>query len=224
MDTKYSHLRKEGNTSRIDKWSIDNLRDGFNYFFELNGHYPTSRDVDNFEYLPTRKTLERSFGGITKLRETLGLDIPKDYRTGIMRSNVAANADKRARKYEEEFYKYLTSKIPEIRVHEHKIIRPGDTAADFFIYTSDTAGIVIDLFYAMDIYSLLGIINIKFKKYVNVKFPVYFVLVGNEDITQEIIDDKMNNRKNQLSSHIQVLTEENFKKSLNYLTQLQKYE
>ncbi len=214
MDTKYLHLRKEGNTSRISKWSIDNLRDGFNYFLEINGHYPTSKEVDDFEYLPTRKTLERSFGGITKLRETLGLDIPKDYRTGITRSNMAASADKRARKYEEEFYNYLVSKIPEVRVHEHKIIRPGDTAADFFIYTSDTSGIVIDLFYAMDMHSLVGVVNIKFKKYIGVKFPVYFVLVGNKEITQEIINDKMNNRKNPLSDHIQVLTEENFKKSL----------
>lgn len=181
----------------------------------MYGKYPTSKEVDTFDYLPTRKTLERSFGGMVKIREILGLDTPSDYRTGTTRSKIAADADKRAKKYELEFYNFLTSKVPEVRVHEHKIIRPGNTAADFFVYTTDTAGIVLDLFYAMDMHSLVGVVNIKYRKYLDVKFPVYFILVGNEQIIQEEIDQKIKNRKNQLPNNIQVLTEKGFKNLFN---------
>lgn len=215
-NTKYPNLRKKSQYSDL-KWNIDNLKDGFNHFFDVNRRYPTSKEIDTFDYLPTVKTLQRSFGGLVELRKVLGLDTPSDHRTGITRSNVASDADQRAKKYEKEFHAYLISKIPEVRVHEHKIIRPGDTAADFFIYTEDSKGIVIDLFYAMDMHSLGGVINIKYKKYLDVKFPVYFVLVGNNEITQEVIDQKINNRKNQLPNHMSVLTENNFKKSLNSL-------
>lgn len=211
-----SNLRKR--TSHVEeKWTLENLRAGLDYFFEINNRYPTVKEVDVFEYLPTSRTIQRSFNGLMELRKTLGLNTPINHSSGVTRSKTAQDADKRAQIYEKEFYNYLISKIPEVRIHEHKIIRPGDTAADFFIYTSDTKGIVIDLFYAVDIYSLCNVVNIKFKKYSSVEFPVYFVLVGNEKITQEIIDQKIENRKNKLSGHIRVLTEESFKNSLDEL-------
>ena len=211
-----SSLRKR--TSQVEeKWTLENLRAGLDYFFKINNRYPTAREVDIFEYLPTSRTIQRSFNGLMALRKTLGLDTPINHSSGITRSKTAQDADKRAQAYEKEFYDYLISKISEVKVHEHKIIRPGNTAADFFIYTSDTKGIVVDLFYAVDIYSLSGVVNIKFKKYSNVEFPVYFVLVGNNKITQEAINQKVDNRKNKLSNHIRVLTEKNFKESLDEL-------
>lgn len=214
---KYKNLKKYVRNGQHEKWTIENIKDGFSYFFEINGKYPTTKEIDSFDYLPSARTFQRAFGGTVKLREILNLDIPLDQRKGTIRSDMAQKTFKRAQGYEKEFYFYLISKIPEVRVHEHKIIRPGDTAADFFIYTSDNEGVVIDLFYAADIHSLIGIINIKFKKYINVKSPVYFVLIGNEQITQEIIDQKVNNRKNKLSDHIKVVTEDTFKKHLDSL-------
>jgi hypothetical protein len=217
---KYPSLRGRDSTQTEDRWSIDNLRDGLNYFFDINGRYPTVKEVDVFEYLPTSRTIQRSFGGMMQLRRSLGLNSPVNFSSGETRSSTAREADLRARKYEEEFYRYLTSQVEEMRVHEHKIIRPGDTAADFFVYKNDSEGIVIDLFYARDMHSLGGIVNIKLKKYTNVKYPVYFVLVGNEDINQRIIDEKVGNRKNQLPTHIKVLTENNFKDSLRDLLKI----
>mgnify|MGYP003392911516 CR=1 FL=1 len=198
-------------------WDTESLRLGFQKFFETYKRYPNVKEVDKFEYLPTARTIQRSFGGMTALRQTLGLDTPWDHRSGETRAKVASVADKRAQVYEKEFYEHLVARVPEVRVHEHKIIRPGDTAADFFIYTNNSEGIVIDLFYAADMHSLGGIVNIKSKKYSGVKFPVYFVLVGNDKITQESIDRKMNNRKNILPLHIRVVTEANFKEQLDGL-------
>lgn len=214
---KYNSLRSREKDSTDDRWSIDNLRDGLNYFFDLNGRFPTVKEVDVFEYLPTSRTIQRSFGGMMGLRKTLGLASPVNFSSGETRSNTAREADLRAKKYEEEFYRYLISQVEEMRVHEHKIIRPGDTAADFFVYKNDSEGIVIDLFYARDMHSLGGVVNIKSKKYTKVKYPVYFVLVGNKDLSQQTIDEKVGNRKNQLPVHIKVLTENNFKNSFKSL-------
>ncbi len=214
LNLKYPHLKKKDLVSPTNGWKIENLKDGLNYFFEIHGRYPTVKEVGIFDYLPTSRTIQRSFGGMVSLRKTLGLSGPSDFTTGDSRSNVARDGDLRAQKYEKEFYDYLVSKIPEMRIHEHKIIRPGDTAADFFIYTSDRDGIVVDLFYAVDMHSLGGVVNIKSKKYDEVKYLVYFVLVGNKNLKQEDIDVKIKNRRNQLSKHIVVLTEDNFKEHL----------
>jgi hypothetical protein len=186
----YSNLRRRSEFSS-DNWTVENLKDGLQYFFDQNKRYPTVKEVDVFEYLPTSRTIQRSFGGMVELRKILGLNTPLNHTSGETSANVAREADNRAKQYEEKLYFELITKIPEVRVHEHKIIRPGNTAADFFIYRTDTDGIVIDLFYAMDMHSLAGIINIKMKKYLDVKHPVYFVLVGNFQISQYEIDEKV---------------------------------
>jgi hypothetical protein len=213
---KYRNLRKQDliiKTGRGYPWTLDNLRDGFLYFYELNGRYPTSQEVDLFEFLPTAKTIQRSFGGLVQLRNRLNLPII-DYTKGEARAKIAKAGDDRARIYEEEFFIFLTTKFDEIRVHEHKIIRPGNTAADFFVYTSKNEGVVIDLFYARDIRSLQCIVNIKCKKYKDVTSKVYFIIVGNDSITQDQIDRIMNNKKVILLDHIRVLSGNNFKDNI----------
>src|SRR5579872_7439685 len=148
---KYQNLKKNTKGFQKEKWTIENIKDGLEYFNELNGRYPSSMEIDSFEYLPTRRMIERNFGGIVNLRKTLNLQGSSDFTKGEVRSAMAKKAFIRAQDYERDFYFYLIKKIPEVRVHEHKIIRPGDTASDFFIYTSSNKGIMIDLFYAQDI-------------------------------------------------------------------------
>ena len=162
--------------------------------------------------MPTSRLIQRNFGGIVKLREVLGLDTPKDYTKGSRRSVVAKDMYARSVEFEEQFYKYLISKIPEVRVHEHKILRPGHVCCDFFVYNKlGTSGVAIDIFYAQDIFSLIRIINIKEKRYVNLPFSVYFVLIGNNLITQADIDLRMSNKKNQLFRNVMVVNESLFK-------------
>lgn len=208
---KYLNLRKNTRGFEVAKWTLENVKDGLEYFKELNGRYPSSVEVDSFDYLPTRKTIERNFGGMVKVRQTLNLQGSSDFTKGEVRSAMAKKAFIRAQDYEREFYYYLTSKIPEVRIHEHKIIRPGNTASDFFIYTSDNTGIMIDLFYAQDRESIRGIVSIKTKKSLDVKVPVYYVLVGNDKFTQDDVDIIMHHRQVALPSHIKVMTEKYFK-------------
>jgi hypothetical protein len=98
-----------------------------------------------------------------------------------------------------------------MRIHEHKVIRPGDVSCDFFIYTSDTEGVVLDLFYAADLINVSNIINIKYKKYLGVKFSVLFIVVGNEKISQSAIDNMVKNRKISLPAFMKVVNESEFK-------------
>jgi hypothetical protein len=210
---KYKNLKKAERHSK-EKWTIENIRDGFEYFYELNGRYPASEETDRFEYLPSRKSIERSFGGMVNIRKTLNLSGAKDFTRGKTRSKKAREAFLRSQNYEEKFYKYLSSKIAEVRIHEHKIMRPGDTACDFFVYTCSTRGIFIDLFYAQDMHSLRGVVAIKTKKCLNVTHPVYFVLVENDKINQKQLDELNSNRKTLLPKHILVVTEDFFIKNV----------
>lgn len=205
---KYKNLKKLENSKDI--WTIENLKDGFDLFYDINGKYPTSGETDTFPFLPTRKTIERRFGGMVKLRETLCLDVPFNLTKGHTRSVVAKEAFKRAQDYEKDFFNELIKKIPEVRVHEHKIMRPGDTASDFFIYTNKNEGIFIDLFYAKDMHSLSGVVRIKSLKCLELKMPIYFILVGNTNISQEMLNQLNSNRKIKLLDNINIITHEHF--------------
>lgn len=201
-------------------WSLENIKDGLEYFKELNGRYPTSREVDNFDYLPSARTIQRSHGGMVQIRKKLNLSGPHQFSKGETRSLKAREADKRAQGYEKEFFYFLSSKLPEINIHEHKIIRPGDVACDFFIYTTQTEGMILDLFYAADIINAAKIINIKYKKYLGVKFPVIFIVVGNENIEQAKLDQMMKNRKIALPKWMTTITENYFKLNFDRIIQL----
>jgi hypothetical protein len=122
----------------------------------------------------------------------------------------------RSYKYEEEFFLYLTQKFPEYLVHEQKRLRPGNVSCDFFIYTSKNEGIAIDLFYAMDVWSLARIVNIKLKRYelLPKNQKVYFVCISDPKIAQIEIDKMMGNRKSKLFENIIVITVEEFKKNI----------
>lgn len=175
---------------------------------------PTAVDYDQCTYLPSARIIQKSHGGIVQLRSTLNLAGPANYTTGATRSKVATEMFANARIYEEKFYSYLTSIIPQIRVHEQKRLRPGNIASDFYVYTSETTGFAIDLFYAESIESVNKIMNIKRKRYDHLSsIQIYFVVM-NKNITQSILDSRMNNKKYLLLEHTHVYSEKAFKELL----------
>ena len=196
-------------------FSIEEIKLSFEKFEKENGYYPTALEIDKCDYLPSSRQIQRHFGGLVDLRTKLGLSGSTNFTAGEYRSKVSSEGDLRAKKYEAEFYDFLISNIDEVKVHEHKIIRPGGVASDFFIYTTAHAGFFIDLFYAKDIHSLAGIVTIKANKPLPKNMPVYFILVGNEAISQDVIDKIIKNRKNILESNIRVITEDYFKSNFN---------
>jgi len=216
---KYPNLmeRKPGTASMGQKWTLDNLRDGLQYFFEINGQYPSAWEINAFNYLPTSRSIQRSFGGLVALRTKLGLTGPLNYSKGVPRSKQAGNAYRRAQSQEEEFYNFLISKMPAYRVHEHKVLRPGNVSCDFFVYTTTTSGVAIDLFYAKDSHSASGSVIIKTKKYKHFPFPVFYVLVGNNNISQTELERLVVNKLLILPVQIRLLTEGDFKSNFDQL-------
>lgn len=204
-------LRKKA-FGKQTQWSLEEIQKGLEYFKTLNGRYPTSREIDKFDYLPSARSIQRSHKGLVSMRTSLGFDEAiTNYTKGAIRSDKAKETYVNAVDYESKFYEYLISKIPEVRVHEHKILRPGHVCCDFFIYTSNKRGYAVDIFYAQDSFTLQSIIRIKSKRYQNLKFKVYFILVGNDSITQQEIDNLMENKKIPLEDNIKVLIESEFK-------------
>lgn len=180
------------------------------YFKEIHGRFPTSHDIDAFDYLPSSRSIQRNYGGLVNLRRKLIPDETSDFTRGNTRSAVARSSMRNGQEFESAFYAVLSSYFAEISVHEHKVIRPGNVNCDFYLYLTKSSGVVIDIFYSGSIRNLTNIINIKLKRYVLVAEPTYLVVVGNSEISQQDIDAKMKNRKEPLPSHIEVVTESYF--------------
>lgn len=202
------------------KWSIEEIQTGFEKFVQEHGHYPTALDIDRYEFLPSSRSIQRSYGGLVSIRRKLFPEEISNYTTGQYRGNVASVTYKRAQDYEEAFYEKLCRYIKPIAVHEHKIIRPGRVACDFFIYIDDKSGICLDLFYAKDIFSLRGVIAYKVSRYSTLSCPVVFVLIGNKTLTQENINEVIGSRNTGVPKHIKIMTEVVFWQ--NYMYSLQR--
>jgi len=207
----YSDLRKASQGQTY--WTKEQILAGIKHFFDLHGRYPTARDVDRFEYLPSSRSIQRSFGGLVTLRSELIPNSHANFTMGDYRSNIAKEANNRAQKYEEEFYNFLILHFQPLAIHEHKVIRPGNVSSDYFIYLTEKTGIIIDLFYAAYLNSLAGVVNIKLKRYSNLPFNTYFVLVGNAELDFHTLSDAMARRKVALPDNIIVDTESHFKES-----------
>src|SRR3990167_9427156 len=95
--TKYPDLkRQEKRVRTVSDWTLENLRDGLLYFYELNGRYPTAPEIDNFDYLPSSRQIQRKFGGLEKLRTLLG-HTEVSFSKGVYRSRIAQIVGKRGR-------------------------------------------------------------------------------------------------------------------------------
>jgi hypothetical protein len=198
---------------RSSQWSLPRIKESVLKFLNNEGYMPTADDYDACPYLPNARYIQRNHGGLVKLRKDLALEGPTDFTTGAFRSNVAAKIYANSRVYEEEFYLYLIGILPEIRVHEQKRLRPGNIASDFFVYTTDTDGFAIDLFYAENVKNIGKIITIKRKRYDQLThIPIFFV-VTNENISQAEVDHMLSNKKIMMLNHIKVFTEKYFKEN-----------
>jgi len=205
---------RKATTGTQDSWTIEQLRAVFNHFKELNNRYPTAHEIDAFPYLPSARSIQRTFGGLVNVRKELFPKEIANFTTGIHRSGVAKQTYTNGRNLEEQFYNYLTSEFSEIAVHEHKVIRQGYVNCDFYIYLGEDTGIVIDIFYAESIINLINVVNIKLKRYSLIIPETYLVIVGNPSITQQAIDIKIQNRKLPIPSHIKLVSEDYFKKQI----------
>jgi len=194
----YLRAQKMGNQK---PWKKEELKAGLEHFYEQYKHYPTAPEIDKYTYLPSTRTIERSFGGIIRLRESLGLDGQYDLRTGIHSSERAHKINKRSHIIKHEVYEFLIKIFGKEFVHrEYFFLDDKRTRADFFVYDQNK-GFCVDVFYPSDKRNLVGCLNSKLSKYNCIymqQYPVIFLQM-NKDIDQGIIDNIVKNKINKLS-------------------------
>ncbi|MFA4975176.1 MAG: hypothetical protein WC577_00655 [Candidatus Paceibacterota bacterium] len=186
-------------------WKLEELKAGLESFFSKNKRYPTASEVDTYPYLPSARSIERSFGGLVKLRNELGLDTQNDLRTGLYSSEKARKINKRAHIVEQNVYNYLINLFGKEFVHrEYFFLDDKRTRADFFVYDTNE-GFCIDVFYPSDKRNLTGCLNSKIDKYQNPYMNQYITifLQMNREINQDTLNVLIKNKKKKLpNGHI----------------------
>ncbi len=173
-------------------WSLPELKVGLLEFYKEYGHYPTATEVDGYRFLPSSRSIERSFGGLVELRKKLNLgDNNHDFRTGKHSSERSLKINKRAHATEQVVYEYLVQRFKKEFVHrEYFFTDDHRTRADFFVYDSGK-GFCVDVFYPASPRNLSGCLNIKLTKYAGMQtyldYPVVFLQM-NESISQTRLD------------------------------------
>lgn len=158
-----------------------------NEFIRINGHEPTAIDFDTNKDLPSSRTIQRSYGGLPKFRELLGLKI-KDFTKGEHRSKKAKQSMDDCYKDETKLFLNLLKKYGEEKVSSPaRVFLNNGVTADFRLITKE-ATYLIDVFKPNTIHSFRSCIHIKNKKYlVNEQSfyndPIKFLYVCvNEDV------------------------------------------
>ena len=187
--------------------SIVCLREGFKRFYDENGRYPNSVEIDDCKYLCSSRQIERKYGGLRKLRELLGLEI-LSYSDGKYRVEIGKQANKLSIESEESLRNFLVSNYGELFVHEESKIRNSKQRVDFFVYA--IPNFVVDVFNTYTLHNLATNINVKIPKYKSYPDPIYFVVTGAK-FSQEDINLLMLNKQNKLNINMKCLNFVEFK-------------
>lgn len=203
------HLINGGN-------SFGNLKNGFLRYYNEYGRYPSSLEIDKYQYLPSSRTIQRSWGGLETLRKAMGLEIT-NYTKGKTRSHISAYIGTRGQSEENKLEKILQKKFGEVFVHTQK--RIGQVRADFFIYTP-SGNFAIDIFCFEDKNCFLGDINIKLKTYKDYPHPVIYLPINNRYSSKDI-KKWIDNKKNPIPTNQKVISYKNFIVWINTLSAYQ---
>jgi len=195
------------------RWQLEDLRDGLMNFYKEYQRFPTASEVGAYPYLPSARTIERSFGGLVALRKQLGLDTQSDLRSGKHSSERAHKIGQRSNKIEQIVYEYLVSIFGIEFVHrEYLFTYDRRTRADFFIYDQNK-GFCVDVFYPSDRHNLICCLNSKERNYqtkVMRQYPLIFLQM-NEEIKQEELNQIIKNKKNPFATGQSLMSWSTFK-------------
>ncbi len=225
IKTKYPNLKRQAQAGAnlLEPWTKENIMVGFNKFFDENNRYPTAEEIDDYEYLPSSRQIQRAFGGLKNLRKILGLPVT-DFGSGKNRSVIAYFINKRGIKGEREIEEILTDHFGEYFVHIEKPLYkyfPEGTSfknkirADFFVYHKE-GHFAVDVFFAKGKKQLNIILNTKAKHYSHINIKTYFVLLSEgEGFTDDVIEHVLNAKILKLDQNIKSLTKRAFIKEIN---------
>ncbi len=208
MSLRQQHKGRQGKA-----WTLEELEAGFKEFYKEHGHYPTNPEIDRYEYLPSARSIERSFGGVVAVRKQLNLGGQDDYRTGEHSSQRAHKINTRAHAIEQDVYAFLCDRFGKELVHrEYFFTDDARTRADFFVY-DNSGGFCVDVFYPSDRRNLAGCLNSKLHKYATEQmrqYPVIFLQM-NDELSQSLVDDLVAKKSNKPQNGQHVMNWDSFK-------------
>lgn len=179
-------------------WNEENIKAAFDRFEKEHGHLPTALEVDQTDYLPSSRHIQRDFGGLQKLRLRLGYK-DSHFGKGVFRTEIANKTNKRGRNAEQELESLLRNRFGEVFVHTEKMFGIGKNRVDFYIYSPE-GNFGVDVFYPDNFKTLQSNLNIKQKKYFDFSEQLYYV-VANQEINQDYLEESIRFKKNPLSSN-----------------------
>lgn len=207
------YMNRTQKVGKQTKWTLEDIKRGFELFYKEQNRYPTSQELDNFEFLPSSRSIQRRFGGLVSLRKELKLTGSSDYTKGEHSSKRAQKINERAHRVEHEVHEYLSLRFGVEFVHrEFFFTDDRRTRTDFFIYCGN-GNFLVDVFYPDNRHNLIGCLNSKMRIYGRediLQYPVIFLQM-NKDITQEELDDIVEKKKNKLQSNQKLLCIGKFK-------------
>ena len=168
-------------------WDDVNIRSGIEQFILENDRTPTAGDFDEIVYLPSARQVQRSYGGIIKLREKLGY-LDTDFTKGELRKSIAIKSNVRGLAAEDYFEKILIDLFGEPYVHVQKrYYKNSKNRYDFFVYAKNRV-IAIDIFTTDRPSYIEKNIRHKISRYKDLpnEVNVYFVLVGDEYSSEDV--------------------------------------
>jgi hypothetical protein len=162
------------------KFTQDTAKKAVQDFIKKHGREPLPRDYTKENGLPSRRYIERNFGGLPAFRRFNDLEVT-DYNKGIVRSETARTSMLRSKKYEIELYKKLYKKYhdpedfkvvvyrefcyqqySEDGVYSHNVrtdVVIADRIKNHYVF--------IDFFYPSEEYSFYGCVASKTRKLKN---------------------------------------------------------
>jgi hypothetical protein len=179
-----------------DRFTLQEIRDGFERFYQENGRYPTALEVDAYPHLPSARLFQRRLGGLRAFRKQLGHEIT-DYGRGQNRSGIAIAITRRGRLSELEIEKLLVAQFGEAFVHVEKRFGTQGHRVDFYVY-SPSGNFGVDVFWAASIHHVRTI-------------TIYF-LCANRSIPQKDLDTFVANKKHALSPNTKLVSPTTFAK------------
>lgn len=201
-------------------WTLEKVKEGFEKFFGLYNRYPTAYDIDDFDFLPSSRQIQRKFGGLVNLRKELGLKV-KNYGKDEERSSLVSSFNIRGRQYENIVYTLLKEYFDEKFIHIEKPVNrklgeeyDSKNRYDFYVYAKPR-NFAVDVFGTNDSRGVVKILNIKENKYIKIKTTddLYFIYFG-ENINKNKIDNWIKNRKNKFPENWKILDKVDFEKKL----------
>ncbi len=199
---------------KTERWTLENLKKGFENFYKIHERYPTTHEIDAFKDLPSSRQIQRKYkGGLPELRKLLKLNGPEDFTRGEHSSNRARTINSRAHAVENKVLDILVAQFGRTCVHrEYFFTDDSRTRTDFYVFSKE-GDFLVDVFYPKDRHNLIGCLNSKMRTYkdaVENKYQVIFLMM-NDQIDEEEISKTLERKKNKIRSNYKVMTLGEFK-------------